>query len=57
MKSLFKNKFVEITLVKGFVIGVGLSDSNSYFILFLGPIAFEFAVPKKEVKSSYEIEF
>jgi hypothetical protein len=55
MKQLFRNKFVEISLVKGFVFGVGVNDSNTNFILFLGPIAFEFTLPKKEIKSPYEI--
>jgi hypothetical protein len=56
MKQLFKNKFVEITLVKGFVVGIGFNDSNTNFILFIGCITFEFTLPKKEVKSPYEIE-
>jgi hypothetical protein len=56
MKQLFRNKFLEISLVKGFIIGVGVSDSNSYLILFFGPLTFDFTIPKKEIKSPYEIE-
>ena len=48
MKSLFKNKFVEIDVIKGFVFGIGLNDSNTSFIVFLGPIGFEFKIPKKK---------
>lgn len=57
MKSLFRNKFVEITLVKGFVFGVGVNDSNTQFILMIGCVCFEFTLKKKEVyKSQYDIE-
>ena len=48
MKQLFKNKFVEVSLVKGFVFGVGLNDSNTTFFVFLGPIVFDFSIPKKK---------
>lgn len=56
MKRLFKNKVVEATLVKGFMVGVGLNDSNTSMILIIGPIAFEFTLPKKETKSPYEVK-
>ena len=57
MKQLFKNKFVEITLVKGFVLGVGINDSNTEFILLIGCFSFEFYLKKKAVyKSPYDIE-
>jgi len=56
MKQLFKNKFVEINLVKGFVFGGGINNSNSEIVLFLGPITFEITLPKKKVKSPYEVE-
>ena len=55
MKQLFRNKFVEITLVKGFVVGIGFNDSNTEFIIMIGCIAFEFKFPKKETKSPYDI--
>lgn len=55
MKQLFRNKFLEITLVKGFVLGVGVNDSNTQFIIMIGCVCFEFTIPKKEVKSPYEI--
>lgn len=48
MKQLFKNKFVEITLVKGFVLGVGFNDRNTEFIIMIGCICFEFKFPKKK---------
>lgn len=48
MKELFKNKYFEVNLVKGLVLGVGLNDSNSNFILFIGPIVIEFILPKKK---------
>jgi hypothetical protein len=48
MKQLFKNKFVEVTLIKGFVFGVGLNDSNTEFVLLVGCISFEFNLPKKK---------
>lgn len=57
MKSLFKSRFLEVSLIKGFVIGGGLSDTSTYFILFLGPLSFEFVVPKKKIKSIYDIEY
>ena len=57
MKELFKNKFVEISLIKGFVFGVGVNDSNTNFFLFIGCIAFEFTLPKKETKSPYEVPY
>jgi hypothetical protein len=52
MKELFKNKTVEISLIKGFALGVGVNDSTTSMIVFIGPIAFEFTFPKK--KSSNE---
>lgn len=55
MKQLFRNKFLEISLVKGFVFGVGINDSNTQFILMIGCFSFEFTLPKKEVKSLYEL--
>jgi hypothetical protein len=55
MKHLFRNKFVEISLFKGFVLGIGVNDSNTNFILMIGCIAFEFTLPKKETKSPYEL--
>jgi hypothetical protein len=55
MKQLFRNKFVEISLIKGFVFGIGVSDSNTQFIIMIGCIAFEFTLPKKETKSPYEL--
>ena len=55
MKLLFKNKFVEITLVKGFVLGVGVNDSNTEFILLIGCFSFEFNLKKKAVKSLYDL--
>lgn len=55
MKLLFKNKFVEITLVKGFVLGVGVNDSNTEFILLIGCFGFEFNLRKKAVKSLYDL--
>ena len=56
MKPLFKNKFVEITLVKGIILGVGFNDSNTEFIIMIGCFAFEFNLRKKKVKSPYEVE-
>jgi hypothetical protein len=47
MKQLFKNKFVEVSLIKGFVFGIGFNDSNTNFILFVGPIGFEFLIKEK----------
>lgn len=55
MKQLFKNKFLEITLVKGIVLGVGLNDSNTELVLIIGCIIFEFNLRKKKVKSPYEV--
>ncbi len=56
MKSLFKSRFLEVSLVKGFVIGGGLSDTNSHFIVFFGPLSFDFVI-KKQPKSVYDIEY
>jgi len=56
MKELFKNKFVEISFVKGFVLGAGINDSNTEFIVFIGPFTFEFILPKKKTKPSRGIE-
>lgn len=48
MKQLFKNKYLEVSLIKGFVFGIGFNDSNTTFVVFLGPIVFDFIIPKKK---------
>jgi hypothetical protein len=48
MKELIKNKYFEVNLVKGFVLGIGLNDSNTNFILFVGPIVIEFIIKRKK---------
>ncbi len=53
MKQLFRNKFVEITLIKGFVVGIGFNDSNTEFIIMIGCIAFEFTLPKKKSPNEF----
>jgi hypothetical protein len=58
MKELFKSKLVVITLIKGFVFGVSLNNSNTEMIVLIGCIVFEFQLPKlfkKETKSPYDI--
>ena len=55
MKELFNNKSVVITLFKGFMFGVSLSNSNTEVILIIGCIAFEFQLPEKKTKSPYDI--
>lgn len=60
MKSLFKSKYLDISLVKGFVFGFGLPKSNTYFsecAIFLGPIVFEvtYYMKKSIVKSANEL--
>ena len=48
MKQLFKNKYLEISLIKGFVFGIGISDiNNTNYILFFGPITIDIVLPKK----------
>jgi len=42
MKKLFTYKRLEVSIVKGFVIGIGWDKE---YVLFLGPIIFELQKP------------
>ena len=44
MKKVFSYKRLEISLVKGFVFGIGFDRE---YVLFIGPIVFELTPPVK----------
>jgi hypothetical protein len=53
MKSLFTSKHLEISLVKGFVLGLGWTRNTLYIAeygIFLGPLVFEITTFKKDKK-------
>lgn len=56
MKKLFSFKSLEVSLIKGFIFGIGISDSSSNLVVFIGPIIIDITLPKKETKSPYEIK-
>jgi hypothetical protein len=45
MKRVFTSRKVKIDLVKGFVFGIGLSDTNKYFTFLIGFVLIEIELP------------
>jgi hypothetical protein len=51
MKRVFTSKRFTIDLVKGFVFGIGLSDSNKYLSFLIGPVLFELDIERVKLKN------
>ena len=47
MKRVFTSKRLRIDIIKGFVFGIGLSDSNSYLSIIIGCFLFEIELPSR----------
>lgn len=51
MKRLFTSKRITIDLIKGFVFGIGLSDSNKYLSILVGFVLFEIDIERVKFKN------